>query len=205
MRILRAALLAALLAVASAAAQADAVDALKAFVQEIKSGRAAFTQTVSSPDGAKTRTSVGSFEFLRPNRFRFAYTKPFEQLIVSDGLKVWIHDVDLGQVSSRAFSQALGATPAALLAGSDMSRDFELLAMPSTEGLDWVQATPRQREGSFQSIRIGFRAKQLVAVDLVDAFGQRSALRFSRFESNVDLPAQRFQFTVPPGVDVLEQ
>jgi outer membrane lipoprotein carrier protein len=110
-------LLAAALAVLAGAAQADAVDQLRDFVREVKSGKAAFTQTVTSADGAKKKTSSGSFEFARPNRFRFAYAKPFEQLIVADGAKVWIFDADLNQASSRKLSQALGSTPCGAAGG----------------------------------------------------------------------------------------
>ena len=187
------------------AAHADAVDALKAFVQQVKTGRATFTQTVTSPDGAKTKTSSGSFEFARPDRFRFAYTKPFEQLIVADGQKVWIYDTDLNQVSSRKFSQALGATPAALLAGADLSRDFDLVALPPKDGLDWAKATPKAKDGAFESMRIGFKGKQLAAVEITDNFAQRSRLTFAQFNANVELPLENFKFVIPKGVDVLEQ
>lgn len=187
------------------AAHADAVDALKTFVQQVKTGRATFTQTVTSPDGAKTKTSSGSFEFARPDRFRFAYTKPFEQLIVADGQKVWIYDSDLNQVSSRKFTQAIGATPAALLAGGDLGRDFDLVAEPSKEGLDWARATPKTKDGAFESMRIGFKGKQLAAVEIVDNFSQRSRLTFTQFSANLELPAENFRFVVPKGVDVLEQ
>lgn len=195
----------AVLACAPVVARADAVDALKAFVQEVRTGRSSFTQTVTSPDGAKTKTSSGSFEFSRPDRFRFAYTKPFEQLIVADGQKVWIYDADLNQVSSRKFSQALGATPAALLAGGDLARDFDVIAEPSKDGLDWAKATPKAKDGAFESMRIGFKGKQLVAVEITDSFAQRSRLTFAQFAPNVELPPQSFQFTVPKGADVLEQ
>ena len=196
------------LSVVPMAAHADAVDALKAFVQQAKTGRTTFIQTVTSPDGAKTKTSSGSFEFARPDRFRFAYTKPFEQLIVADGQKVWIYDSDLNQVSSRKFTQALGATPAALLAGSDLNRDFDVIALPSKDGLDWAQATPKSKDakdGAFESMRIGFRGKQLAAVEITDNFAQRSRLTFAQFDTNVELAPERFQFVIPPGVDVLEQ
>ncbi len=193
------------LALVPIAAHADAVDALKAFVQQVKTGRATFTQTVTSPDGAKTKTSSGSFEFARPDRFRFAYTKPFEQLIVADGQKVWIYDSDLNQVSSRKLSQALGATPAALLAGGDLSRDFDVLAEPAKDGLDWAKATPKTKDGAFESMRIGFKGKQLAAVEITDNFAQRSRLTFAQFVANVELPPESFKFVIPKGVDVLEQ
>ena len=190
---------------AATAARADAVDTLKDFVRDVKTGRAAFTQTVTSPDGAKKKTSSGSFEFSRPNRFRFNYTKPFEQLIVADGQKVWIYDADLNQVSARKFSSALGATPAALLAGGTLEKDFDLSALPASDGLSWALATPRAKDSAFQSVRIGFRGKELAAVEIVDGFGQRSLLLFSQMVSNISLGADSFKFTVPAGADVIEQ
>lgn len=195
-----------LLAFGSGFAQADAVDALREFTRDVKTARAAFTQVVTSPDGAKKKTSSGSFEFARPNRFRFAYAKPYEQLIVGDGEKVWLYDVDLQQVTVRAMDQALGATPAALLAGSNLEKDFELKAQPSAQGLDWVQATPRNRNESigFQSLRVGFKGKVLAAIELVDSFGQRSQLTFSDVATNVAPAADTFRFTPPKGVDVLK-
>jgi outer membrane lipoprotein carrier protein len=198
-------LAAALLLGAALSARADALDTLREFVREVKSGRAAFTQTVTSADGQKKRTSSGSFEFARPNRFRFAYAKPFEQLIVSDGQKVWIHDVDLNQVSVRRLDKALGATPAALLAGASLDKEFELATQPSKDGIDWVQATPKQKDGAFQSMRIGFRGRELAAVEILDGFGQRSLLQFSQYAANVALPDATFRFVPPPGADVIEQ
>jgi len=186
-----------------AGARADAVDTLREFVRDVKTGRANFTQTISAPDGARKKTSTGSFEFSRPNRFRFAYSKPFEQLIVSDGQKVWLHDIDLNQVSVRLLDQALGATPAALLAGGNLERDFELSALPSRDGLDWVRATPRAKDGSVAQVRVGFRGKDLAALEIDDAFGQRSLLQFSAVQQGVALPAERFRFVPPPGVDVI--
>jgi len=195
--------LAAWLACATQAAHADAVDTLREFTREVKTGRASFTQTVTSPDGARKKTSSGSFEFSRPNRFRFAYDKPFEQLIVSDGSKVWLHDIDLNQISVRLLDQALGGTPAALLAGGTLEKDFELAAQPSKDGLDWVQATPRAKDGSVTQLRVGFRGRELAALEIIDAFGQRSQLLFSAVQQGLALPAERFRFVPPPGVDVI--
>lgn len=189
----------------SGTAWADAAQTLREFVRDVKSGKAAFTQTVSSGDGARTKTSSGSFEFLRPNRFRFNYTKPFEQLIVADGQKVWIYDTDLNQASSRKLTQALGATPAALLAGGSLEQDFVLSSEPPRDGLDWALATPRTKDGPFQQLRVGFRGKVLAAVEILDSFGQRSKLQFSAFEPNLPLAAELFRFTPPAGADVIEQ
>ena len=211
------ALTTAVLAFASLLAHADAVDTLKDFIRDVKTGRAQFTQTVTSPDGAKKKTSSGSFEFARPNHFRFAYAKPFEQLIVADGQKVWIFDADLNQASSRKFSSALGATPAALLAGGSLDKDFDLSPVAAKDtpkdaakdaakdGLAWVQATPKVKEGAFKSVRVGFRGKDLAAVEIIDAFDQRSLLQFSQFAAGVNFPDATFRFTPPAGADVIEQ
>jgi len=196
---------AALVFALTGAAHADSVETLRAFVRDVKSGRAQFTQTVTSPDGAKKKTSSGSFEFWRPNRFRFAYAKPFEQTIVGDGEKVWIYDADLNQVSSRKLGQALGATPAALLAGGGLERDFDLAALPARDGLEWAEAKPKAKDGAFQSVRVGFKGPDLAALEIVDSFGQRSLLRFSAFAPNVAISAETFRFTVPAGADVIEQ
>jgi len=198
-------LAASLLGVASLAAHADSVDTLREFVRDVKTGRANFTQTVTSPDGAKKKTSTGSFEFSRPNRFRFNYAKPFEQVIVGDGQKVWIYDADLNQVSARKFTQALGETPAALLAGGSMEKDFTLANQPAKDGLDWVLATPKTKDGPFQSVRVGFKAKDLAAIEITDSFGQRSLLQFHQMTPNAPLSAEAFKFVVPKGADVIEQ
>lgn len=190
---------------ASAGASADAVDTLRGFVRDVKSGRATFTQTVTSVDGARHKLSQGSFEFMRPNRFRFTYTRPFQQEIVADGTKVWIYDADLNQASSRRLGQALGSTPAALLAGGSLDDDFTLAAAPAQAGIDWVLATPRAGDGSIKSMRVGFRGAELASVEITDNFGQRSLLQFSGFVANVALAPDRFRFVPPAGADVVEQ
>ena len=195
-----------LFAAAVPSSAADAVLALREFAAQVKSARADFTQTVTSSDGARRKTSSGHFEFVRPDRFRFVYAKPFEQQIVADGRKVWLYDADLNQVTVRDAAKALGATPAALLAGAGIERDFELSPLPARDGLDWVQALPRQKEGaSIASLRVGFRAGTLAALEITDLFGQQSALRFSAVVVNPKLADEAFRFAPPAGVDVIEQ
>ncbi len=188
-------------------ARADAVDALREFSRDAKTGRAAFTQVVTSPDGVKKKTSSGSFEFARPNRFRFAYTKPYEQTIVGDGQKLWLHDPDLQQVTVRAMDKALGATPAALLAGGQIERDFELKALPSAQGLDWVQALPKTKDENlgYISLRVGFKGKTLAALELTDSFGQKSTISFADLVLNTPANEQALKFAPPAGTDVLTQ
>ena len=192
--------------VAGAHAQSQsAMGALDVFLREARTGSAAFTQTVISPDGAKRRTSSGTFEFSRPDRFRFSYIKPFEQVILADGKRLWIHDPELNQVVSRRQAGALSATPAALLAGSQIERNFTLSEDPARDGLQWVKAVPRQTDAGFESLRIGFREGTLASIEILDALGQRSVLQFTQLRLNVALPADRMTFVVPKGADLIEQ
>lgn len=196
-------------------AQPTAIEQLDAFIRGTRSGRAAFVQTVTTPgregSAPRTKTSSGLFAFERPARFRFDYKKPFEQIIVADGQTLWLYDVDLNQVTARPQAQTLASTPAAIVATassvSALQNHFVLENGPEVEGLQWVLARPRQAEGALQSIRVGLREGRggvdLVALEILDAFGQRSTLRFSDFERNPSLPASLFQFKPPPKADVL--
>jgi len=194
-------------------ASADGLKSLEAFMKSTQTGRADFTQVVTSPpkegQTARTKNSSGSFEFQRPGRFKFVYKKPFEQTIVADGQTLWLHDVDLNQVTQRAQAQALGTTPAALLASapdlSALKADFTLEAAPEADGLQWVLARPKAKDGQLQSVRVGFAGEQLAALDILDSFGQRSAIRFTGMQANAALPAGTFQFKPPAGADVVKQ
>jgi outer membrane lipoprotein carrier protein len=198
-------------------AWAGGLESLEIFVKTVNTGRAEFSQVVTAPakDGqaARSKTSTGTFEFSRPNRFRFVYKKPFEQSIVADGQTLWLHDVDLNQVTSRKQSSALGSTPAALIAAAPdlraLQADFTLADAPDAGGLQWVVATPKSKEGQLQAVRVGFRPGEkssgLAALEIIDSFGQRSVLTFSKVEVNPSLPADTFRFTPPKGADVIRQ
>ena len=193
-------------------AHADALDSLENFVRNAKTGRADFTQVITAParegQAPRTKTSSGSFEFQRPNRFRFEYRKPFEQTIVADGQTVWLHDKDLNQVSQRRQAKVLGSTPAAVIAASPdiatIQRDFDLKELPDQGGLQWVQATPKQKEGQLTGMKVGFRGDQLAALEILDSFGQRSLLTFNNMQVNVPVTAEAFHFAPPKGVAVVE-
>ncbi len=192
---------------------ADGLQSLERFMKAAHSGRADFTQTVTAPpkegQTARVKTSSGSFEFQRPGRFKFAYKKPFEQTIVADGKTLWLHDVDLNQVTQRAQDKALGSTPAALLASAPdlgaLQADFALQSAPDEDGLQWVLATPKAKEGQLKSVRVGFAGESLAALDIMDSFGQRSLIRFTGMQLNPALPAGTFEFKPPAGADVLKQ
>lgn len=193
-------------------AHADGLTALDSFLREVDSARADFTQVVTSPKKSgeaapRQRTSTGRFEFLRPDRFRFVYAKPFEQTIVADGQRLWLHDVDLNQVSVRAQKDALGSTPAALIAsGGDLSAlraAFDFKALPEKDGLQWVEALPKARDGQLQRVRIGLRGNQLGVLEIVDGLGQRSELTFKGWQASPGLKPGDFRFEPPAGADVI--
>ena len=176
----------------SRAAWADAAESLRAFVRDVKAGQSGFTQTVTSPDGKRQKVSSGQFSFARPNKFRFEYAKPYAQTIVSDGTKVWFHDPDLNQVTIRQMGDALGNTPVALLTGNSIEKNFELKNQPDKDGLEWVQATPREPGGTIQWLKAGFKSKSLAAVEIADSFGQRSLLKLDSLSTDVAPPASTF-------------
>ncbi|WP_159910634.1 outer membrane lipoprotein chaperone LolA [Pantoea sp. 18069] len=200
-----------LLVAGAGLAQADGLQSLEAFMQGAQAGRADFTQTVTSPgkDGqaARSKTSSGQFSFQRPGRFKFEYRKPFEQLIVADGKTLWMYDADLNQVTQRAQAKVLDATPAAILASAAnvqaLRADFDLKAAPDQDGLQWVEALPKARDGQLQSVRVGFAGDKLAAIDMLDSFGQRSLMRFTDVQTSASLPAETFKFVAPKGADVL--
>ncbi|MGH8687947.1 MAG: outer membrane lipoprotein chaperone LolA [Burkholderiales bacterium] len=199
---MRALLVAALLV--PALAQADAMQRFHEFLRDTHSARADFEQKVYDREHRLVQASTGRFEFQRPGRFRWQTLQPFEQLIVGDGERVWIYDPDLKQVTVRPMGKALGATPAALLAGSaDVERAFTFADGGRERGLEWLVATPREKESGFDSMRLGFGASGLEAMELADHFGQTTVLQFSRIARNVTPDPASFRFTPPKGVDVL--
>ncbi len=192
------------LALAAPPAAAGGIDELRAFVGGARSGTASFDQVTVDKAGRPVQKASGSFAFQRPGKFRWQYAKPLDQLIVGDGSNVYIHDRDLNQVIVRPMSQALGASPAALLAGDDaLERGFTLVDGGNADGLAWVNATPRSAESGFTSVKIGFRDQLPRSMVLVDAFGNTTTLRFGAIERNVAIPADQFRFVAPAGADVI--
>ncbi len=210
---LRRAVAATLLTLAAPWAMAGGLESLEAFIKSAKTGRADFTQTVTAPSKAgqpaRSKTSSGTFEFQRPGKFRFDYQKPFVQTIVADGKTLWLYDADLNQVTQRQQAQVLGQTPAALIAAASdlraLQADFTLAAEPERDGLQWVKATPKVKDGQLQQVLVGFDGNALAALEILDSFGQRSVLKFSRVEVNPAVSSGAFDFKVPAGTDVLRQ
>ena len=184
--------------------QAAGLERFQAYLKSTQSASANFTQKVLDKNGKLVQESRGSFVLQRPGKFRWSYAKPHPQVIVGDGERVWIHDPDLNQVTVRKLARAIGSTPAALLSGSaDIDKAFELTDAGAKDGLEWVEAKPRDKDTGFERIRLGLSAEGVEAMELVDNFGQTTQLRFSNILRNPRVDANTFRFTPPKGADVL--
>lgn len=185
-------------------AGADALQQLKQFIGGSQRLAARFEQTVQA-QGAKTpQRSSGQLAIQRPGKFRWHYQKPFEQLIVGDGEKLWVYDPDLNQVTSRRQSSTLGNNPAALLAGSnDIEKHFRFKLLPDRDGQEWLEARPQGEDSGFQWVRMGFAKGELQAMELADNFGQTTRIRFSQLDSAPRFDGGVFKFSPPKGADVI--
>ena len=185
-------------------AGASGLDALHSFIAATSSAQGAFVQKVYDSKHKLTQEASGTLAFLRPGRFRWTYAKPSAQLIVGDGAKVWVYDADLNQVTVRRLDRALGSTPAALLAGSkEIERAFNLSDQGEKDGLEWVEAKPRDKDSNFETIRMGFGSSGLEVMELADSFGQTTVLKFNALRRNPKLDAALFKFVPPKGADVI--
>jgi outer membrane lipoprotein carrier protein len=188
----------------AALADAASLDRLRAFVRETQTARASFIQTVTDRSGRTVQRASGEFAIARPGHFRWSVDNPYKQLLVGDGERVWIYDPDLNQVVVRRNDRALGTTPAALLAGKDdVEGVFEWRDLPAANGLDWLGATPKDKDSSFTEIRLGFNAGGLAALDITDNFGQHTLVSLFNLERNPKLGPDLFKFSPPKGADVV--
>ncbi len=185
--------------------EASAINSLKAFIQDTRTVRAVFLQTVLDKNARVVQKGGGTMQFERPGKFRWVYEKPYEQLIVGDGTRIWFYDRDLNQVTERKLDLAIGSSPAALLAGSSgIETSFDLTEIGLQGDTEWVEAKPKAKEGAFEWVRLGFtREGVLKAMELHDNFGQTTVLTFSRLEQNLRLAPELFKFNPPEGADVI--
>lgn len=198
-----AALLALLLWLVPAAA-AQVPPRLQRFLDEVQTLRADFRQTVLDEQGERLQSSSGTMYLQRPDRFRWEYREPYPQLIVADGRRVWIYDRDLEQVTVRSLGEAVGSSPAQLLSsGRPLQESFRIEDQGEREGLAWIALEPRDADATFSRVRLGFDGGHLTAMELRDNFGQLTRVRFSAVETNLTLDPGLFEFTPPPGVDVI--
>ena len=204
MRLMKRFIFAAACLAAAQMTHAGAIDKLHRFLETTKTLRADFAQIVVAKNGKKPQQSAGQMMISRPGKFRWQIDKPYAQLLVGDGEKVWIYDADLRQVSVKKFDATLGSTPAALLVGNNtLDKNFTLREAGEHDGLEWLEAIPKGTDSGFEKLQLGFSGNDLKAMELSDNFGQTTSLLFARIERNVSLAPSLFHFTPPAGVDVI--
>ncbi|PJK09620.1 outer membrane lipoprotein carrier protein LolA [Lysobacteraceae bacterium NML95-0200] len=195
------------LMLASGSALAGARDALNAFSHGLRTLDGGFLQEVYDSKGGLKESSAGKVSMSAPNLFRWQYVRPYQQLIVADGQTVWIYEPDLQQVSRRPQGAEEESSPlTALIDPARLDRDFDVAEEGSTEGMEWLSLTPKQRADSgFEKARLGFNHRGLARVEITDALGQRTVMSFGTWKRNGRLPGNTFRFTPPKGVDVIGQ
>jgi outer membrane lipoprotein carrier protein len=185
---------------------AGARDDLTAFTRDLKGLQAPFTQQVFDPNGKLKETSSGAVALSAPRLFRWEYQKPYVQLIVADGSRVWVYDPDLQQATRRVQGAAEQGSPlAALIDPARLDRDYLVADAGKADGLEWLSLKPRSQDGAgFESARLGFGKGGLEKMQFIDALGQKSVIDFGTWQRNPAFPKSTFQFAPPNGVDVIE-
>lgn len=186
------------------AAAGPGLDRLDRFFAGLRSLDTGFEQTVSDSTHRQTQHTRGSLQILRPGRFRWTYEEPYEQVIVTNGAKLWVYDPDLAQVTVSKLDASIGNTPAVLLSTEQpLDELFLITELPPENGVAWVQLDPRQEDTNFTRIRLAFDRETLHAMEIVDGFGQTMSIRFVGLRRNPAIGAAGFEFVAPAGVDVV--
>jgi|HubBroStandDraft_3_1064219.scaffolds.fasta_scaffold46345_2 outer membrane lipoprotein carrier protein len=163
-----------------------------------------FKQTIDDGNGKVVRSAAGKLYLQKPGKFRWDYSEPSEQLILADGKQIWFYDKDLQQANVRNMDASLANTPAVLLSGGgSLSSQFDVTALPPTDGLEWYQLIPKHPDTDFQLVRIGFRNGDLSSMFLADKLNQVTQLTFTNSKRNAKFAPDLFTFVPPPGVDVI--
>jgi outer membrane lipoprotein carrier protein len=177
---------------------------VEAFLQGLDGLQAQFKQVLMDRNGQSVDEASGTLAISRPDRFRWDYREPYEQVIVADGTRIWIYDSDLEQVTVRKLDETLSATPAMLLSGrSNLADNFNVTQVEQEGPVEWVRMEPKRDDTDFRWVRLGFEGPLLRYMQLADKLGQTTSLEFSKVERNPPLDPSRFTFTVPPGADVI--
>src|ERR1700730_15379733 len=174
------------------------------YLSGLASWSAEFTQTIDDGHGTVLRSAAGRLYLQRPGKFRWDYSQPSEQLVLTDGKQIWFYDKDLAQANVRDMDTSLASTPASLLSGNgSVTTQFNVTALPRGEGLQWFQLVPKHADTDFQLVRIGFDKGELRSMFLADKLNQITQLTFSNSKRNLPLAPDLFSFTPPPAVDVI--
>lgn len=193
---------------ATAALPASAADGarsrLDAFAKGLKSVSASFVQNVSDANGKAGKQTRGTLALQAPRQFRWDVTAPYQQLIVADGMHVWIYDPDLEQVSVRSQGVEEAHSPLTVLTDlNQLDHDFAAKEQGEHDGATWLRLTPKAKEPEFEYAELGFGGRDLERMVFKDKLGNRTEIRFSDWQRDPKLPADSFTFTPPKGVDVI--
>ncbi|MDR0181801.1 outer membrane lipoprotein chaperone LolA [Lysobacter arvi] len=193
------------LALASTTALAGARDDLNAFTKGLKGLSGEFSQQVFDPQGKLKETSTGTLALSAPRLFRWQYVKPYPQLIVADGKKVWVFDPDLQQATVRPQGVEEQNSPlAALIDPAKLDAQFVVKELGMDKGLEWLALAPKdEAQAAFRSARLGFGGSGLVKMQVVDNLGQRTEIEFTGWKRNPAFAADTFRYAPPKGVDVI--
>ncbi len=182
---------------------------LETFLDDLKTLRATFVQTVTDAHGNEIDRATGTLIVSRPGKFSWEIHpktggSSAGQLMVCDGTNLWFLDRDLEQVTVRPVDAALSATPAMLLSGvTDLRKSFSITPVGPRAGLEWVLVEPRDAEADFRSALFGFTHGELKRMILEDKLGQTTTVSFGKIERNVPVAAGELTFTPPAGADVI--
>lgn len=186
-------------------AHAGARDDLDAFTRDLKGLQGTFSQQVFDAQGRRKEASSGSVALSAPKLFRWEYLKPYPQLIVADGAKVWIFDPDLKQVTVRSQGAEEQNSPLAVLTDPrKLDQSFAITEAGRDGGLEWLELSPRRKDNAgFERARLGFEGNALAKMTIVDSLGQRTEIAFAGWKRNPKFTATTFRFSPPKGVDVV--
>jgi chaperone LolA len=193
---------------ASAQSPHDGMATLEAFLDGVQSLEANFKQQLWTADQRLLQTDIGSLSLKRPNRFRWTYDDPADDdpatlVVAADGMRLWIYDVELEEVTVTPFDDTIGTSPAMLLSGDRNVREaFDVVDAYAADGLDWNKLEPTG-SSDFSSVLIGFRGTEPRRLELVDGLGQVTRIELDNLVVNAEIADDVFELDVPAGVNII--
>ncbi len=179
---------------------------LRNFLESVQTMTAAFEQELFDANRQSIEVAAGTLKLMRPGRFHWTYSEPYERIIVADGERVWMYDTDLEQVTVRDLDAGMGNTPAALLIGDvEVLDNFAVSETTQIDDILWLQLVPVASDGDFERISLGFSRDRLVRLELKDRLGQTTRVEFTDIELNPKLDSDEFRFNIPDGADVIDE
>jgi outer membrane lipoprotein carrier protein len=182
------------------------LDRLSKFFEQDSTYFAEFYQVILDEGLFLVEESVGLLWLSRPNRFRWEYSEPFAQTIVSDGINIWEYDVELEQATVRKFTDVVDRSAAQILAGTnDLEENYIVEDLDIQGQLAWVSIQPKTEESAqFQSMRLGFDERSLRNVEILDTLGNTTRLQLLDVVQGSEFDEATFQIVIPQGVDLID-